>query len=300
VPLRERLALNVESGLNDGLVVPVVVILTTIVLESGASTASAVRVVIEELGFGLAVGAAVGAAAILLFGRAHLADWSDGRYEQIGTFAVPIVAFFAADALNGSGFIAAFVAGLVFGALSDPSRAEHFDEFTEDAAQLLGIVAFFLFGNVFLGEGRGSFEATVWIAALAALTLVRIVPVWISQIGTGRLWPTRLFLGWFGPRGLASIVFGILLVEDAAELGTDVDDLLGVINVTVTASVVLHGATAAWGARTYGRWAARAKMPEAERADMFMEEMDASMAPPGRWSPRRYGGAPERADQTRT
>ena len=300
VPLRERLALNVESGLNDGLVVPVVTILTAIVLTGGTSATRAARVIVEELGLGIAVGAAVGASSILLLSAAHRRRWADGRYEQIATFSIPLIAFFAADALNGSGFIAAFVAGLVFGGLADSTLAEHLGEFTEDAAQLLGIGAFFLFGNVFVGEAVGSFEPAVWVAALLSLTLVRIVPVWISQTGTGRRWQTRLFLGWFGPRGLASIVFGILLVEEAEASGMDFGDALGVINVTVTASVLLHGVTAAWGARTYGTWAARAEISAQERAEMYMDEMDPSMAPRCRWSPRRTTPPAESPGQTST
>jgi len=283
VPLRERLSLNVESGLNDGLVVPVVTVLTVIAVTGETSASDALLEVVEKIGYGVGVGIVVGGAGMLLLGAAHRRGWADGRYEQVATFVVPIVAYTGAESLDGSGFLAAFSAGLTFGAVGSIANATHFGEFTEDAAQLLGIAAFFVFGNLFVGDAIGSFQPVVWLCALASLTVVRMVPVWISQLGAGRRWQTILFLGWFGPRGLASIVFGIILLEDASALGASADDLFGVITVTVTASVLLHGTTAAWGARTYGAWAERADLSADERDDMFMDDMDSDMIPPARW-----------------
>ena len=304
VPLRERVTLNVESGLNDGLVVPVVTILTVIALEGATTGSEVMTTIVEEIGFGLLVGVIVGVVAVSVLYQAHVRGMSEGRYEQIAVFVVPFVAYAGAQPLHGSGFISAFVAGLLFGSLGrtgfefrwmtwlNPSTdreqkpAIEYGEFTEDAAQLLAVAAFFLFGNVFVGEALGSYEWNVWMCAFASLTAFRIVPVWLSYVGSGRAWQTRLFVGWFGPRGLASIVFGIVLLEDAEAFGQDFGDLFGVITLTVTASVLLHGASAAWGARAYGRWAERAEMDESERDDMFMIDMDASMAPPERWSRR--------------
>ena len=283
VPLRARLSLNVESGLNDGLVVPVVTVLTVIAITGETSASDAVLEVVEKIGYGLGVGIAVGALAMWLLGAAHRREWADGRYEQVATFVVPIVAYTGAESLDGSGFLAAFAAGLTFGAIGSIANAQHFGEFTEDAAQLFGIAAFFVFGNLFVGDALGSYQPVVWLCALASLTVVRMVPVWISQWGAGRRWQTVLFLGWFGPRGLASIVFGIILLEDAVSLGGSADDLFGVITLTVTASVLLHGVTAAWGARTYAAWAERADLSDEEREDMFMHDMDTDMIPPARW-----------------
>lgn len=290
VPLRERLTLNVESGLNDGLVVPIVTVLTVIAVTGSTSASDAATETIEKIGFGLGTGIVLGYVAKVLLSWARARRWSDGRYEQIATFAVPIVAYTASETLGGSGFLAAFAAGLTFGAVGSSKEAAHLGEFTEDAAQLLGIAAFFVFGNLFLGEALGNYGPAVWICALATLTVVRMVPVWISQLGTGWRWPTVAFIGWFGPRGLASIVFGVILLEDAAELQSSAADLLGVITLTVTASVVLHGATAAWGARTYGRWAEAADLSDAERADMFMEDVPAERMPEPRWARARPDG----------
>lgn len=297
VPLRERLSLNVESGLNDGLVVPIVAVLTVIAVTGSTSASDAVTETIEKIGFGVGAGVVIGFVAEKLLSGARSRGWSDGRYEQIATFTVPLVAYTASEALGGSGFLAAFAAGLTFGAVGSSKQAEHLGEFTEDAAQLLGIAAFFVFGNLFLGEALGDYGPAVWACALASLTVVRMVPVWISQLGTGRRWPTVVFVGWFGPRGLASIVFGVILLEDAAELQSSAADLLAVITLTVTASVVLHGVTAAWGASTYGRWARTADLSDAERADMFMDDMPAEMMPKARWGRAGAGHANDAGGQ---
>lgn len=261
VPARDRLALNVESGLNDGMVVPVVTVCTSIVLDTSRSTSFWVQFVTEQIGFGILAGVAVGFGGVSAISAARRAGWSDGRYEQIATFALPIVALCLAIAIDGNGFIAAFVAGLAFGTggfrpnLENPDEPEHLNEFTEDAAQLLAVVAFFVFGNLFVGDAIGSFGPPVILAALASLTIVRMVPVALCLLGTGLRRPPKLFIGWFGPRGLASIVFGILLLEEFEVAERAADELFGVVTVTVSLSVLLHGASASFGAKRYGEWA---------------------------------------------
>jgi NhaP-type Na+/H+ or K+/H+ antiporter len=297
------MALNVESGINDGLAVPAVAIFTAMVLEERRSTGGWIGFIAGQIGWGVLVGLVVGAVGITVLREAHRRSWSDGRYEQLATFVLPVTAYFVADAIQGNSFIAAFVAGLTFGSfrhaaftsegepdseaagwVENPSPS-FFAEFCEDAAQLLAVGAFFVFGNVLLGQVLDDVSFAVVACALLTLTVGRMLPVWIALIGTGLRWPTRVFLGWFGPRGLASIIFGLLLLEEfeaSAEVG---DDLFGVIALTVTASVVLHGASAAWGARTYGRWADRAAFSDDERKKMHLPEMkDVAVMP--RWGGR--------------
>lgn len=301
VPIRERLALNVESGVNDGLVVPVVTFLTVAAVGDRRSTLDWAGFVAQQIGWGLAVGSATGIGGISLLRWARAQGWSDARYEQLATFMLPVIALFAASALDGNSFIAAFVAGLAFGSFGPTADrtpdgstgAGGFAAFTDDAAQLLGIAAFFVFGNVLLGGVLADFSVPVVVCAGSALTLGRIVPTWIALAGTGMSWPSRLFIGWFGPRGLASIVFGLLLFEETGdELGGPAEDLFGVIALTVTASVVLHGTTAAWGAHRYARWAEQASMTADERADMNLhdEEGGPSWLPRTRWTSRRSTG----------
>ncbi len=241
VPLRVRQSLNVESGLNDGLVLPVVLLFIGL---SGGRTdgeQSWPTFVVQQVGFGVVVGALVGAAAALLLRRAQRAESVEGLYAQLATLSVAVLALTASIAVGGNGFVAAFIGGMAFGALSREGGTP-LVEYTEDSGQLLAAVSFFLFGNVLLPE---SLERPSWAVVLCA------VAVLVSLAGSRTAWRTRVFIGWFGPRGLASIVFGILLVEEQVDMA---EEIFSVIAFTVLLSVVAHGATAGWGANRYGRW----------------------------------------------
>ena len=293
VPARERLALNVESGVNDGLVVPVVAILTAAVIDEGRRSIDWVGFVAQQIGWGVALGLVVGGGAIAALRRAHDHGWSDARFEQLATFAVPIIALFGAQALSGNSFIAAFVAGLTFGSFGsgsdDMGTAEspssghalstRLDAFTEDAAQLLAVGAFFVFGNVLLADALGEITLPVLACVLMTLTVGRMLPVYVSLIGTSLPPVSRLFVGWFGPRGLASIVFGLLLLEETESVEGVGGQLFTVIALTVVASIVLHGATAAPGAAAYARWIQR----NHEMADQRDDDM---AMPRSRWARR--------------
>ena len=294
VPARDRLALNVESGLNDGLVVPVVAVATSLVVDMEQSVASWVWFVAQQIGYGAVIGLTVGLGGITLLRRSRAAGWSDQRYEQIATFGLPIMAFTVASASNGNGFIAAFIAGLAFGSggldsirhdsndnMDGPEDAEQLAEFTEDAAELLGAVTFFVFGNLFVGDALGDFTPAVFAAAIASLTVVRIIPVFVALTGSGCDRWSKLFIGWFGPRGLASIVFAILLLEQLEEMSERADRLVGAISLTVTLSVVLHGTTAAIGARRYAAHVRR------RDADIAVDTMAEETMPRTRWSDGR-------------
>ncbi|WP_051062515.1 cation:proton antiporter [Ilumatobacter nonamiensis] len=299
VPVRDRLALNVESGVNDGLVVPVVAVMTAIILEEEQSAADWVVFVTQQIGLGIVLGVVVGGGTIMALRWSDDRNWADARFQQLATFVVPIVALFAAEVVEGNSFIAAFVAGLMFGSFRSrpdeavPTLPVRLGAFTEDAAQLFGLAAFFVFGNVLLADALADATVTIVVCAVLSLTVGRMVPVWVSLIGTSLKPPSRLFLGWFGPRGLASIVFGLLLLEDTESLVGVGEQVFGVIALTVAFSIVLHGATAAPGARLYGAWAARAMETgdESDRAEMMMEhelsDEERSMIPKGRWSLKR-------------
>lgn len=251
VPNRIRQGLNVESGLNDGLVVPAVALFVVLAADEDEAGSAGfwARFVFEQVGIGLLVGLAVGAAGAWLLTRAQDHDWADGIYAQLSTLAVAIAAFTTSIELDGNGFIAAFVAGLAFGRVSPD--AHHLGEYTEDTAQLAAAVAFFLFGNVLLGPALDDLTFSILLCAVLALTLGRMIPVALAMIGTGAAAPTVAFVGWFGPRGLASILFGLLLLEEELPAA---ETLFGIVAWTVLLSVVLHGASAAWGARRYGAW----------------------------------------------
>lgn len=263
VPARIRQGLTVESGLNDGLIVPAVALFLTFAVddEEVDSAGFWISFFVRQIGLGVVVGLAIGATGAFLLNRSERAQSLDGVWGQLAVLSLAITTLAATIEAGGNGFIATFVAGLAFGHVAE--RAEHLGEFTEDTAQLAAAVSFFLFGNLLLGPALDDFSVTIVICALATLTIARMVPVAVALIGTGSAVATRAFVGWFGPRGLASILFGLLLLEEELE---GADKLFAVVAWTVTLSVVLHGATAAFGARRYGAW--WNAMPHEEQMEM--------------------------------
>ncbi len=254
VPQRVRQGLNVESGLNDGLVLPAVVLLVALVTGAQQAPGFWVGFVVQQIGLALLIGAAVGGVGGWLVRQAMTHDWITGLYAQLATAALAVLALAGASASGANGFIAAFVGGLVYGVVAGRERADHLDEYTEDTGRLLALVTFFLFGNVFLAELGSGVTWRVLLYAGLILTVARMLPVAIAVAGLRVAWPTVLFVGWFGPRGIASILFGLILLREGIPAA---EQFFDVVTVTVTASIVLHGATAAWGARTYGAWFSR-------------------------------------------
>jgi NhaP-type Na+/H+ or K+/H+ antiporter len=254
LPSLIRQGLNVESGLNDGLCVPVFYIAIAIASAEAGMTGShhAITIVIEEIGYGVIAGAAAGAlaAAILLLAGRH--GLVDPLWLQVVPVAAAALAYTTASALGGSGFIAAFVGGMLFGGLRRRVGGE-VGYLVEQLGALFGAATFIVFGAVFLEPALGGITWSVAAYALLSLTVVRIVPVGIAMLGTGARPQTLGFLGWFGPRGLASIVFAVLIVEANGDLPHE-SLLLTTIYATVGLSVLLHGLSAAPLARRYAAW----------------------------------------------
>ena len=252
LPSRIRQGLNVESGLNDGVCVPLLIIFLTIAeAEEGAAHVEPLRVILEEIGFGAVAGLAAGALGAWVLRGFAARGWMEGTWKQINAVATPVMAYMAAVALGGSGFIAAFVAGIVFGAVAG-GQAEATTHLAEESGELLNAVTFLLFGAVLLGPALGDLDWRLAAYAVLSLTVVRLLPVALAMVGTGMRRVTVGFLGWFGPRGLASIVFVLLLLEE-----TDLPQrslLLAAVTVTVALSVYAHGLTAWPGANRYADW----------------------------------------------
>jgi NhaP-type Na+/H+ or K+/H+ antiporter len=252
LPSRVRQGLNVESGLNDGICVPLFwIVLAIAQAESGAiGNGAAVRLVLEQIGYGIMAGVLAGIASAIVVvagGRRHVA----GSWLQVVPLAGAGLAFGIADPIGGSGFIAAFVGGFVFGAIRREAGGE-VEYLLEELGDVLGAVTFIVFGAVLLGPVLGDVSWQVALYAVLSLTVVRLLPVGAAMIGTGARKPTLAFLGWFGPRGLASIVFAILVLEEG---GLPHDDLiLDATYVTIGLSVLAHGLTAAPLADRYASW----------------------------------------------
>jgi NhaP-type Na+/H+ or K+/H+ antiporter len=267
VPVRIRQALNVESGLNDGIAVPFVsIFIAGAAAAGGLGTAGFwTELVAKQIGFGLLVGVGVGVASGLLIQYATATRWMNHTFQQLAILAVPLLGFAVAEQVGGNGFIAAFVAGIAIGNVT--RRVGHrLFEFVEEEGQLLVLLTFMIFGGAFVGPALGDLTWQIALYAVLSLTVVRMVPVAISMIGMRFQVDTVAFLGWFGPRGLASIVFGLLVLESSVD---ERGAIFVIVTWTVLLSVVVHGLSARPSVDWYG---AKAEMM-ADEPDM--PEMEA-------------------------
>jgi NhaP-type Na+/H+ or K+/H+ antiporter len=252
VPVRVRQALDVESGLNDGLAVPfflVAIDLSLAQLSTGV-TAAVIGNIVEQIGWGVAAGVAAGALAGLLLRGADRRGWLAGQWGQVLPFAAALLAYLAALQLGGSGFIAAFVGGLTFGQLSR-HHGMRVTSLNEDVGGILAAVTWIGFGAVAVSTLLPHVTWQVLAYAALSLTVLRMVPVAIALVGTGARPPTVAFLGWFGPRGLASVVFALIALDSGVP---DVQILLTTVMVTVLGSVFLHGLSSVPLVAAYSRW----------------------------------------------
>jgi sodium/hydrogen antiporter len=253
VPERIRQGLNVESGLNDGICVPLLFAAVALAdVESDvAGGRSPVTLLVEEIGYGALGGVAAGLLIAAIFILAGRRDLIAGPWKQVIPVAGAALAYGVASALDGSGFIAAFVAGVVFrGALGrDP---EELNRLTEEVGGILSGVTFVLFGAVLLGPALAELSWRIVVYAVLSLTLSRMIPVAVAMLGSGARPATVAFLGWFGPRGLASIVFAVIVLEESQLPHERV--LVLTTYVTVGLSVLAHGVSAAPLADRYARW----------------------------------------------
>ncbi len=252
VPLRIRQALNVESGLNDGIALPVVLIFAALASMAGADGRSAsewAQFAAMQVTLGPLAGFVVAWFGGKLITWSNDRDWMDGSFARLAGIALALLAFAGAELIGGNGFIAAFVAGATLGN-SQRGKCEYLYTFLEAEGQLLTLLVFLLLGLSLSWPALAESDGTMWIYVVLSLTVVRMVPVAISTLGSGLRPPTVLFLGWFGPRGLASLLFAILILEEA---GLPHEQLVfNVVILTVLGSVFLHGMTAAPGAKWYG------------------------------------------------
>jgi NhaP-type Na+/H+ or K+/H+ antiporter len=256
VPSRIRQSLNAESGLNDGLCVPVLFVFIALATGQAASSDSgtlALRLVAEELGIGIAVAVVLVSVAARLMKLAARLGWYTDTWRQITVVALALACFATAQALHGSGFIACFVGGLLFGYFAD-TRAHALGENAEGIAELLSMLTWLVFGAVFLGQYLGDITWSVLLYSLLSLIVIRVLPVMLSLWGTQEDIETRLFLAWFGPRGLASIVF--LVIVGGENYGSE-SILIDTVICTIVLCVVAHGLTANPWANRLARLAAK-------------------------------------------
>jgi NhaP-type Na+/H+ or K+/H+ antiporter len=253
VPQRIRQGLNVESGLNDGICVPL--LFAAVAAADVRSEISGGRgpatLLLEEIGYGVLGGVVAGLLVAAIIREAGGRDLVAGSWRQVVPAAGAALAYGIAGALDGSGFIAAFAAGMVF-RLALRRDPEEINRLTEEVSSVLSGVTFVIFGAVLLGPALPDVSWQIVVYATLSLTVVRMAPVAIAMWGTRARRPTVGFLGWFGPRGLASIVFAVIVIEESALPHEAL--VVQVIYMTVGLSVLAHGASAAPLADRYARW----------------------------------------------
>ena len=252
IPLRIRQSLNVESGLNDGIVLPMVMLFAVLAssVAEGGEERNWLTYWILQVTLGPLTGIVVGLGGGYLLKLSSKVGWLSDQFQQLSGIALAIIAWAGALQIGGNGFIAAFVAGMAISVYSD-SIGEAMRDFGETEGQLLSLTTFLLFGAVLVVPAVEAFTIECLVYAVLSLTLIRMIPVALSLLGTGMNKSTFWFLGWFGPRGLASLLFGLLVVgEFEFPHG---ETILSFVVATVLLSMVAHGLTATPGAALYSR-----------------------------------------------
>jgi NhaP-type Na+/H+ or K+/H+ antiporter len=286
VPARIRRLINVESGLNDGIATPFVLVAVAGAAAAAHESGTGPGGAVAELALGLAVGGAVGGAGGWLVKVTRRRDWVAEGFAGAAVLGLAVCAYASAIALHGNGFIAAFTGGLAFGSTSG-RRGEPLVPFVEETGALVSLLVWLAFGAVAVAP---MFDHLTWqlvVYAVLSLTIIRMAPVALALAGARLGWATTAFVGWFGPRGLASVVFALLALEDLGEKAAS--PAVAVITGTVLLSVIAHGASAEPLARRYGAASARADRrrdsdgaPEVPTRRLIRRarERDAGPAPP--------------------
>jgi NhaP-type Na+/H+ or K+/H+ antiporter len=243
VPAPIRESLNFESGLNDGICVPVLLVFLGLAIGTeveGSTVAKALRIVAEQIGIGLAVGLGLTAAAAYVIKTAASRKWLTPHWVQIPVITLAAACFAVAHVAGGSGFIACFVGGLLTSAIAKQHKHELLLA-AEGTGDVLALFTWVIFGAAVVGQAAGNLTWEVALYAVLSLTVIRMLPVALVLAGAGVGWQEKLFIGWFGPRGLASIVFAIIVFHEGLPQSRT---LALVVVCTVILSIVAHGMSA--------------------------------------------------------
>lgn len=290
VPVRIRRALNVESGLNDGIATPFVLLFIAFATATTTHTQGWLATALLEIILAVVTGVVVGVGGGLLLSKASDRGWASGISRQIAIFGLALTAFFGSLMIDGNGFIAAFAGGIIFSATTG-NRFHEPAEFTENAGAVLSLLVWGILGALAVPKAilyTGDWRPVV--CAILSLTVVRMLPVALSLRSTGLRSDTIALMGWFGPRGLASVVFTLLAFMSLREAGRPIDLLVSVATWTIILSVLAHGLSAkplsAWYA---GRLAnAEGPLPELREMPELRERINILRGMRDRW---KNGGA---------
>jgi NhaP-type Na+/H+ or K+/H+ antiporter len=266
VPVRIRQALDIEGGLNDGVTMPLLVLAGLMAATRGIGGGAVLWFAAREVAVGLLVGAGIGYAGACYIRWGKWSGWMSSRFRKICWLALVLLTYGLAERLGGNGYVAAFCFGITSGNVIGRQEEETLYRFTEVENSLLMLITYVLFGMVMLPPALGRINPVVVLYAALSLTVVRMLPVAISMIGA-RLRPlTVLYMGWFGPRGIATILY-VLIVIDAEAIAAG-QIIYDVAVLTVFASVILHGLSAAPLSAWYGKWVAKQDAQGAANAEM--------------------------------
>ena len=253
IPAAIRQAINVESGLNDGICLPILLLFISLAAENKEGRNASYWLIFssEQIVFGMAIGIAVGYLGIKLIEKSLRRKWMTNSFEDLAMLGLAILAYTWAEIAGGNGFIAAFCAGLTLGLVATESILKCLHEFGEAEGQLLTLVTFLLYGAVMVIPSVLKATWQMWLYAVGSLIVTRILGVAIATSNLKLQLDTTLFVGWFGPRGIASIVYGLLIVEEEALRGSNL--MFTTMVVTVLISVFAHGITAFPGTIWYAQ-----------------------------------------------
>jgi len=252
VPEKIRSVINVESGLNDGFVFPVLITVVALI-HAGHEQLSGgwIGYVLQQIALGLAGGAVVGWLGSWQIRLSIRHDWLEHSYRNLIPFALAIFAYYFSEFIGGNGYIGAFIAGMVMGNMAHELH-ENIEAFLESEGELLILIIFTLFGLVIVPHVVHTWNLEVLIYALLSLTLFRMLPVALSLFGLGLDTPTKLFVGWFGPRGIASILYMMIVVRELGGIEGH-ETIYGTVTLTVLLSIFAHGLSAKPLARWYAK-----------------------------------------------
>jgi NhaP-type Na+/H+ or K+/H+ antiporter len=245
VPEKIRQTINVESGLNDGIALPPILICIAALAihktDEGSGASYWLMFTLKQFIYGPVIGGLIGIIGGKLVDKAGQKGWMNSTFQRLSALTIAILAFALAEMVHGNGFISAYFAGLLLGTQT-PEIRKRIHDFGEAGSQALVIFIFLLLGMLLIPFSFPFWDAQAWIYAILSLTIIRMLPVGISLIGTKLSWGTISFIGWFGPRGIASVLYLLLVVIDLGKEGYE--RIISVIVLTVMLSIFLHGITA--------------------------------------------------------
>jgi NhaP-type Na+/H+ or K+/H+ antiporter len=257
IPERIRRAINVESGLNDGMALPPILVCIAALSEAGTGHTGTnywINFTLKQLILGPIAGVFVGWFGGLIVDKASRAGWMNETYQRLSSASLAVIAYASAEAMHGNGFMAAFFSGLALGTRT-PAVRERIHEFAEAEGQQLVLFIFLMLGLILIPATLPYWDVRAWIYAILSLTVIRMIPVALSLIGSKLDWGSVSFIGWFGPRGIASILYLLIVVGRIGKSGYEY--MLSVIALTVLLSVFLHGISAVPLAHIYGRYVSK-------------------------------------------